>query len=81
MAGSNSLRAAGGRRRDFDRPVGDRFGGSVSVEVMPALLEAEVLDDGAESEHGEEGQAGDDEDHAEDEADEQRRVGGERARR
>ena len=68
MAGSNSFRAAGGRRRDLTGRGAAGSRGSVSVEVMPVLLEAEVLDDGAEREHGEEGQAGDDQDHAEHES-------------
>src|SRR3954452_23929142 len=53
----------------------------LSLAISALRSEAELLDDGAEREDGEEGQGGDDEDHAEHRGDEQRSVGRERSDR
>ena len=75
MAGSNSGRLAA-RLAALGRAV--RWG--LESASMRSYRD-EVLDDGAERQCREEGEAADDDDHADDEADEQRRVGRERARR
>src|SRR3954454_22846735 len=66
-------------------PIARRtISGSTSLLSLPISAlrsEPELLDDGAEREDGEEGQGGDDEDHAEHQSDEQRSVGRERSDR
>ena len=68
LLGDGRVEQLAGRRRPaprLDRTGRGRLEGLGEGGGHPALLEDEVLDDGAEREHGEEGQAGDDQDHAE----------------